>query len=122
VAVFDRKEDYLYVRWAAAVKKRDHYVCQLCGARGALNSHHLNGWNTFPDERYDVDNGITLCLFHHDDFHNKYGRGGNTKEQFDEYHRICDILTRTANRKIDVERASAAILQKLKDGYASDDS
>lgn len=86
--------------------------------RGNLNSHHLNGWNIFPNERYDIENGITLCKFHHDDFHVKFGKGGNTKEQFDEYHSICDLMIKTSIKKNDVERKRDAILSNLKDGYA----
>lgn len=117
MAIFDRKDDYHFVRWARAVKKRDHYMCQICERRGDLNSHHLNAWNTFPDERYDIDNGTTLCVYCHEDFHAKYGKGGNTAEQFYEYSAICDIFIRAISQKISVERSSTLIISKLKDGY-----
>ena len=50
-----------------------------------LNAHHLNGWNAFPEQRFDLDNGVTLCTDCHKDFHSQYGYGDNTREQFNEY-------------------------------------
>lgn len=48
-------------------------------------SHHLDGFSWAFDKRFDVDNGIFLCKECHLEFHNLYGRGKNTKEQFFEY-------------------------------------
>lgn len=124
MATFDRKEDYLYVRWADAVKKRDHYCCQICGERGNLNSHHLNGWNAFPDQRYDIENGICLCggniLSCHERFHAIYGKGDNTEEQFKEFEKFCQLLLKTSKNKNVRKVYSENILQKLQkdlDGY-----
>ena len=73
--------------WSQQVLSRDNYTCQICGDNkgGNLNAHHLNGWNTFPEQRFDLDNGVTLCTDCHKDFHSQYGYGDNTREQFDEY-------------------------------------
>ena len=72
--------------WRNKVFKRDDYACQLCNNRGGtLNAHHLNAWNAYPDERFDIDNGITLCTDCHTNFHKEYGYGNNTKEQFSEF-------------------------------------
>ena len=75
------------VRWSKQVMERDNYTCQVCGDNkgGNLNSHHLNGWNAFPEQRFDLDNGVTLCTDCHKEFHSQYGYGDNTREQFDEY-------------------------------------
>ena len=73
--------------WSKQVMKRDNYTCQICGnsPSGNLNAHHLNAWNAFPEQRFDLDNGVTLCVDCHKEFHKMYGRGGNTREQFNEY-------------------------------------
>lgn len=68
--------------WRADIYKRDRYTCQLCGFNSNLRAHHLNGFNWAIDERYDINNGITLCEECHNDFHSKYGKGQNTREQF----------------------------------------
>ena len=73
--------------WSQRVLYSDNYTCQVCGDNqgGNLNAHHLNGWNAFPEQRFDLDNGVTLCTDCHKDFHSEYGYGDNTREQFDEY-------------------------------------
>lgn len=51
-----------YKDWAEAVKKRDGYKCQVCGAKDKrLNSHHLIPKN-FIKYRADITNGMTLCF------------------------------------------------------------
>lgn len=68
------------------VYQRDEYTCRVCGqVGGTLNAHHLNGWNWATDKRFDVSNGVTLCEECHVKFHKTYGKGNNTKEQFEEY-------------------------------------
>jgi predicted restriction endonuclease len=110
---FDRKEDYSYIRWAHEVKRRDNYTCVICNRRGvALNSHHLNAWAHFPTQRYDVDNGITLCLFHHEDFHERFGRGENTEAQFKEYREIAETLIKVANQETIINVTSRRMLQQ----------
>lgn len=73
--------------WSQTVFQRDNYTCKICGDNkgGNLNAHHLNGWNAFPEQRFDLDNGVTLCTDCHKEFHSQYGYGDNTREQFDEY-------------------------------------
>ena len=82
-----RMSDSYFRVWSKMVKDRDNYTCQICGnsPSGNLNAHHLNGWNAFPEQRFDLDNGETLCEDCHKEFHSEYGYGDNTREQFDEY-------------------------------------
>ena len=108
-----RKDDYGYIRWAQEVKRRDNYACIICNRKGvALNSHHMNAWADFPAERYDVDNGVTLCLFHHDDFHSKYGKGGNTEAEFKEYREISEVLIKLANKETIINVTARRMLQQ----------
>lgn len=60
--------------WRREIFKRDDYTCQICKERGiSLAAHHLNCWSSFPDERFDLENGITLCANCHSIFHFSLG-------------------------------------------------
>lgn len=74
-----------YSNWRNSVFKRDDYRCVICGKRGKINAHHLDGWNWCIDKRLDIDNAVTLCEHHHKSFHKQYGYGHNTKEQYEEW-------------------------------------
>lgn len=67
------------------VLARDNYTCQCCGYIDDLKVHHLDGYNWYVNGRYDTNNGITLCGACHNNFHSIYGRGDNTKEQFEKW-------------------------------------
>lgn len=58
-----------YREWRKSVFERDKYTCQVCGDHkgGNLRAHHIKRYSAFPELRYSVENGITLC----DKCHNK---------------------------------------------------
>lgn len=61
---------YEYKAWRVNVFKRDGYQCQDCGQHGGnLIAHHIQRWADFPELRYEVSNGITLCAGCHDTRH-----------------------------------------------------
>ena len=80
-----------YKDWRNSVYERDNYTCQCCGVRGGnLNAHHINQFSAYPEIRYDVNNGITMCENCHDStkdgsFHNVYGTHDTTPSQLQEY-------------------------------------
>lgn len=52
-----------YGAWRESVFGRDDYACQICGKRGVvLHAHHIRPFAEFPDLRFEVSNGQTLCL------------------------------------------------------------
>jgi hypothetical protein len=59
------RRSYKYKHWRQAVLIRDDYSCQHCGATKKLQAHHIKEWKDFPDLRYDVNNGLTLCTSCH---------------------------------------------------------
>lgn len=74
--------------WRLEVYQRDNFRCQVCGVHSyELNAHHLDAYDTNPDKRFSIENGVTLCTKCHISFHREYGFGGNTKEQFDTWVR-----------------------------------
>ena len=61
-----------YKEWRAAVFTRDEYACQKCFTiGGVLNAHHVKPWAEFIADRFDVDNGLTLCKECHVEVHNE---------------------------------------------------
>jgi len=54
-----------YKNWREAVYKRDNYTCQSCfekeGVSGKLEADHIKPFSCFPELRFDVNNGRTLC-------------------------------------------------------------
>ena len=59
--------DYQYRLWSNSVKKRDKWKCRITNGdcKGRLESHHILNWEEYPELRYDINNGITLCHSHH---------------------------------------------------------
>ncbi len=50
-----------YREWRKSVFERDHYTCQECGEQGYVEADHIKPWSLFPDLRYEISNGRTLC-------------------------------------------------------------
>jgi len=57
----------LHRYWSNRVKIRDNYRCKIDNksCSGKLEAHHILGWSLYPELRYEINNGITLCLAHH---------------------------------------------------------
>lgn len=59
---------YEYMRWRLAVYKRDNFTCVLCGyisknVRPAdINADHIKSFANYPEHRFDISNGRTLCI------------------------------------------------------------
>ena len=68
--------DSAYKHWRFAVFQRDSWSCQSCGLTGVyLTAHHMKGWSNFPELRYELNNGVTLCESCHSITDNYKGRG-----------------------------------------------
>ena len=52
-----------YINWKISVFKRDKYTCVKCGCKNnkELQADHILMWKTHPWERFNIDNGQTLC-------------------------------------------------------------
>lgn len=77
--------------WRTRIYKRDNYTCQVCFMHGVyIQAHHLNSWDSNKKERYNLANGISLCRECHKDFHQEYGMGQNTLDEFNEWREDLD--------------------------------
>lgn len=55
-----------YKNWRKKILLKDNYTCQICGLRGGrLTADHIKSWCMFPENRFDIDNGRTLCFTCH---------------------------------------------------------
>lgn len=61
------RKSKIYKDWRISVFKRDNFKCQNCGYTGnKLEAHHVKPFALYPELRFDIDNGKTLCKECHD--------------------------------------------------------
>ena len=52
-----------YKLWREAVYKRDEWTCVWCEKKGGrLNADHIKPFSLYPELRFALDNGRTLCV------------------------------------------------------------
>lgn len=63
----NERNDSAYQDWVREVKKRDKWKCRINNEDcfGYREVHHILSWKDFPGLRYNINNGITLCQYHH---------------------------------------------------------
>ena len=56
-----------YKQWRIKVWARDNFKCKILNndCDGRIEAHHILSWSTYPELRYNINNGITLCHAHH---------------------------------------------------------
>jgi len=80
-----RKKDGV---WSKMIKNKFNNTCIISGDKNNIVSHHLNGYNSYPEQKYDINNGVVITNDLHIEFHNKYDKykGDCTYEQFEEFY------------------------------------
>lgn len=64
-----------YKKWRNDVFTRDDWTCKNCFRKGGyLEAHHIKSWAKFPELRFIVNNGLTLCLPCHQKTDNYKGK------------------------------------------------
>jgi len=61
------RNDSAYAEWRKLVWLRDNFKCKINNSDcdGRIIAHHILSWKEYPELRYNVNNGITLCQAHH---------------------------------------------------------
>lgn len=55
-----------YYHWRKAVINRDNHTCRICHQMGGhLEAHHLYSFTKYPELRFNISNGHTLCHLCH---------------------------------------------------------
>ncbi len=63
-----------YNTWRKEVYKRDYWTCKICDVKQRFPvAHHIKSFKHFPEDRFDIDNGVTLCRSCHIKVHQKNG-------------------------------------------------
>lgn len=62
-----------HIAWSSMVRLRDK-KCTQCGSTHELHAHHIKSYKDYPELRFDVNNGVTLCGNCHRKWHKEHGR------------------------------------------------
>lgn len=64
-AIAEDRRNKKGLSWQEAVFQRDNRTCRKCNStpteKYSLHAHHIKPWDTYPELRYVVENGLTLC-------------------------------------------------------------
>lgn len=57
-------EKKLDATWSKVVRSRANNRCEICNSDNIVQAHHIIP-RTHKGTRWDIDNGVSLCLAHH---------------------------------------------------------
>jgi 5-methylcytosine-specific restriction endonuclease McrA len=79
-------------QWKNFFRKKYDYTCQICKIKTKkIQVHHFSSWSTDIENRFNLENGTTICKSCHIAFHKKYGKGNNNKKQFYEFQKLYPL-------------------------------
>jgi hypothetical protein len=59
-------------QWRKQVYLRNNFTCQQCGYHGrSLHAHHIKSYSDYPELRFDISNGLTVCISCHEKLHGR---------------------------------------------------
>lgn len=96
--------------WANAVIARDHGTCSSCGASEVeMHAHHIKPYRDFPELRFAVENGVTLCHRCHRALHRKHSADSAIEQVVEErvdghmvrrIHGRCEYCGKAISRSV----------------------
>ena len=111
--------NYKLLTWSIAVKKLDDYTCRGCGSFKFLESHHIIPISHDSTLKYELDNGITLCLICHNEVHDKIKPSeAYLKSRYPQYYDLSELESR-ANR-IDRDKEISRSISEYNHKYYRD--
>ncbi len=100
-----------YKIWREAVFKRDDWTCKECHKKGEkLNADHILSFAHYPELRFDVNNGRTLCVDCHKKTDNYANKG---KRIYKNMERVEEIIRKIplALKNLGMQGEQAKMLQ-----------
>lgn len=67
-----RSERWCLTLWGRFIRMRDGYRCVHCESKHKIQAHHIFRRTTFPDGKFELGNGITLCHECHKSLHAQF--------------------------------------------------
>ena len=67
--IINERYNERYIEWREAILKRDRQRCVLCQCKQWLQVHHIIRWADDEKGRYDLKNGVVLCIPCHNKHH-----------------------------------------------------
>ncbi len=66
-----QRRSYKAKKWRETVLERDNFTCQECGSTEQLHVHHILPFADHPERRWDINNGLTVCVSCHEKIHRR---------------------------------------------------
>lgn len=109
----ERSMRWCLTLWGRFVRMRDGYRCVHCESSQGIQAHHIFRRATFPDGKYELGNGITLCRTCHKSLHVQFNgrpldreplneRGGDDQDEMAYLYGRLDVDA--DDRGLDKER------------------